>query len=135
MSAFRFAGAEDDLKSVTDLAYKQIRQFGMNERVGHLSFNFNSDDPYYRAPYSQNLKKIMDEEVQNLIQRAYQTTKEVVEKYWTQVDKVSEEPRVSISWVQFSDGQSNHRDQTSLWQLMQVTGGELNRPLSMIQIA
>lgn len=61
----------------------------MNERVGHLSFDFDSEDPFSRSPYSQNLKRIMDEEAQGLVQRAYQKTKELIEKYWNQVDIVS----------------------------------------------
>ena len=32
------AGAQDDLQKVTKSAYAQITQFGMNSRIGNVSF-------------------------------------------------------------------------------------------------
>ena len=53
-------GAQDDLQRVTKMAYSQIRSFGMNSRVGTLSFPSEEEQPGKR-PYSQKLAKTMDE--------------------------------------------------------------------------
>lgn len=54
------SGAEDDLKKVTKMAYDQIRTYGMNKRIGHLSFLENQNMSGYK-PYSKHLASIIDE--------------------------------------------------------------------------
>ena len=50
-------GAQDDLRRVTDMADRQIKQLGMNDAVGNLSFSADSSG---LQPYSQRLQHIMD---------------------------------------------------------------------------
>ena len=50
-------GAQDDLRRVTDMADRQIKQLGMNDAVGNLSFSADSNG---LQPYSQRLQHIMD---------------------------------------------------------------------------
>ncbi|KRX80977.1 Paraplegin [Trichinella sp. T6] len=64
------SGAEDDLKKVTRTAYAMIKVFGMDEKIGPLSFGRVSEEregDFMRKPYSKKLQAIMDEEVALLV--------------------------------------------------------------------
>jgi len=54
-------GAQDDLKQVTKIAYALIREFGMNDVVGQVSFPPEGNDVFAVRPYSKYLTMIMDE--------------------------------------------------------------------------
>lgn len=54
------AGAHDDLQKVTGLAYTQICQMGMNERVGLVSFPEVDKDKFAGKPYSKLTAKLID---------------------------------------------------------------------------
>lgn len=71
-------GAQDDLKKVTKLAYNQIRSFGMNERVGYISFPENDNGEFGMKPYSKRLAATIDEEAQRLIAKAYKYTEKLL---------------------------------------------------------
>ena len=64
------SGAHDDLQRVTKMAYSQIRSFGMNSRVGFLSFP-SEEEQRGQRPYSQKLARTMDE-VRRLLPTRYQ---------------------------------------------------------------
>lgn len=59
-------GAQNDLEKVTQIGYAQIRQFGMNERVGLISFPENSDQ-MGEHPYSKSLASIIDQEARGIL--------------------------------------------------------------------
>ena len=50
-------GAEDDLKRVTKMAYRQIRLYGMNDTVGMISFDVDMQQSgeFAVKPYSKAL--------------------------------------------------------------------------------
>lgn len=84
-------GAQDDLKKITDSAYAQITRFGMNKRVGQVSFDGSQPgDPMYAKPYSEQTAQMIDEEVRLLIDKAYVRTKELLIKHKSDVEKVAE---------------------------------------------
>lgn len=58
---FYLLGAEDDLKKVTKMAYNQICCYGMNEKIGLLSFPSETSETKYTKPYSRKLQGIIDE--------------------------------------------------------------------------
>ena len=53
------AGAQDDLKKVTEMAYDQIQLMGMNEKVGLVSFPQAKDNQFIGQPYSQQTKQLI----------------------------------------------------------------------------
>ncbi|XP_059190379.1 AFG3-like protein 1 [Centropristis striata] len=72
-------GAQDDLKKVTQSAYAQVVQFGMSEKVGQVSFDLpRQGDVVLDKPYSEATAELIDEEVRELVERAYQRTLELV---------------------------------------------------------
>ncbi|MBK9960186.1 MAG: ATP-dependent zinc metalloprotease FtsH [Saprospiraceae bacterium] len=64
-------GAQSDLDQVTKMSYSMISVFGMNEKVGNVSFYGMSNESFQR-PYSEETAKLMDEEVRNLINGQYE---------------------------------------------------------------
>lgn len=56
------AGAQDDLRKVTHIAYSMVKQFGMAPAVGPVSFPEAQEGPVGigRRPFSQGLQQMMD---------------------------------------------------------------------------
>ncbi|XP_032645477.1 mitochondrial inner membrane m-AAA protease component AFG3L2 isoform X4 [Chelonoidis abingdonii] len=83
-------GAQDDLKKVTQSAYAQIVQFGMNEKVGQISFDLpRQGDMVLEKPYSEATARLIDEEVRNLINSAYERTVTLLMEKKPYVEKVA----------------------------------------------
>ncbi|KAJ8303531.1 hypothetical protein KUTeg_019927 [Tegillarca granosa] len=71
-------GAQNDLENVTRLANRQIKAFGMNERIGPLSFP-EEEDGFGVKPYSQALASLMDELAEALLDKEVLSYEEVTE--------------------------------------------------------
>ncbi|XP_038244403.1 AFG3-like protein 2 isoform X1 [Dermochelys coriacea] len=83
-------GAQDDLKKVTQSAYAQIVQFGMNEKVGQISFDLpRQGDMVLEKPYSEATARLIDEEVRSLINSAYERTVTLLMEKKADVEKVA----------------------------------------------
>ena len=54
-------GAVNDLERVTQLAYAQVAIYGMNDRIGLLSYRMDRDA--FDKPYSEETAKMIDNEV------------------------------------------------------------------------
>uniref|UniRef100_A0A8C7HQ40 AAA+ ATPase domain-containing protein n=1 Tax=Oncorhynchus kisutch TaxID=8019 RepID=A0A8C7HQ40_ONCKI len=72
-------GAQDDLKKVTQSAYAQVVQFGMSEKVGRVSFDLPQQGEMATVkPYSEATAELIDQEVRDLVDSAYQRTMELI---------------------------------------------------------
>jgi AFG3 family protein len=84
-------GASDDLRRVTQIVYQMVQVFGMNERIGQISFpkedtgGFPADRPYGNAT-----AEAMDEEVRRCVEEAYERTLALISDKKEQVGKVAE---------------------------------------------
>lgn len=83
-------GAQDDLKKVTQSAYAQVVQFGMNEKVGHVSFDLpQPGDVVLDKPYSEETARMIDTEVRQLVTVAYKATEKLLLEKKNDVEKVA----------------------------------------------
>lgn len=82
-------GAQDDLKKVTDSAYSQIVRYGMNKKVGNVSFDMG-EQSMYNKPYSEQTAQMIDDEARILINAAHKRTTELLMKHKADVEKVAE---------------------------------------------
>ncbi|MFM1771733.1 MAG: hypothetical protein RLZZ71_875 [Bacteroidota bacterium] len=65
-------GALSDLEKVTKQAYAMVGIYGLNDRIGNLSYYDSSGENQFTKPYSDETARTMDEEVSKLVEAAYQ---------------------------------------------------------------
>jgi cell division protease FtsH len=72
-------GAQNDLERITKLAYSMVTIYGMNEKLGNISYYDSKGSEYnFNKPYSETTAREIDEEVRAIIQSAYQRTKDLL---------------------------------------------------------
>ena len=64
-------GAQSDLDQVTKMAYSMIAIYGMNEKVGNVSF-YGMQQDQFNKPYSDDTARLIDEEVRMMIDKQYE---------------------------------------------------------------
>jgi cell division protease FtsH len=83
-------GAQNDLQRITQLSYAMVTVYGMNEKVGNVSFYDPQQDTTFTKPYSDDTAKVIDEEVRKLIDTAYQHTIALLTDKREQLNKIAE---------------------------------------------
>ncbi|XP_006612551.1 AFG3-like protein 2 [Apis dorsata] len=84
-------GAQDDLQKVTSNAYAQVIQYGMNEKVGNVSFQMpQQGEMTFDKPYSEHTAQLIDNEVRELIEQAHTHTRNLLTQHKEDVSKVAE---------------------------------------------
>lgn len=68
-------GAQNDLERITKLAYAMTAVYGMNHKVGNVSFREGSSEGQFQKPYSDQTAELIDEEVRILISEVYERTR------------------------------------------------------------
>lgn len=71
-------GAQNDLQQITRIAYSMVTVYGMNAKVGNVSFYDPQQENSFTKPYSEETSKMIDEEVRKLIDDAFIHTKELL---------------------------------------------------------
>ena len=68
-------GAQNDLERITKLAYSMVTIYGMNDKLGNISYYDSKGSEYnFNKPYSETTAREIDVEVRQIIQAAYQRT-------------------------------------------------------------
>lgn len=69
-------GALSDLEKITKQAYAMVTVYGLNEKIGNISFYDSSGQSEYsfQKPYSDKTAETIDAEVKALIDKAYERT-------------------------------------------------------------
>ncbi len=69
-------GALNDLERVTKLAYSMVTMYGMNAKIGHVSFHHSKQTDFtFTKPYSEQTAHTIDEEVKAMVDGTYERTK------------------------------------------------------------
>jgi cell division protease FtsH len=83
-------GAQNDLQQITKIAYSMVTVYGMNEKVGRVSFYDPQQENSFTKPYSEETSRLIDEEVRKLIDEGYVRTKNLLIEKKEQVRIVAE---------------------------------------------
>ncbi len=65
-------GALSDLEKVTKQAYAMVSIYGLNERIGNISYYDSQGRDAFTKPYSDETARVIDEEVSKMIEEQYQ---------------------------------------------------------------
>ena len=84
-------GALNDLERVTKQAYNMVAYFGLNERLGNISYYDSTGQQEFAfvKPYSEETARIIDEEIKKLVDTAYQRALKILQDNKEKVDKLA----------------------------------------------
>jgi cell division protease FtsH len=77
-------GASDDIRRATELAHKMVTEYGMSDKVGIRTFGNRQEMVFLgreiseQRDYGDEIANIIDEEVNNILQTAYNTAREIL---------------------------------------------------------
>ncbi|PRY16331.1 membrane protease FtsH catalytic subunit [Pontibacter ummariensis] len=86
-------GALSDLERITKMAYSIVTMYGMNTKIGNVSFydSKQNSDYSFSKPYSEATAKTIDEEVRSIITTAYERTKDLLRSKANELELVAQE--------------------------------------------
>lgn len=72
-------GALSDLEKVTKQAYAMVTYYGLNEKIGNISFYDSQGTEYqFSKPYSDKTAETIDDEVRKMVGAMYEKTKQIL---------------------------------------------------------
>lgn len=85
-------GALSDLERVTKQASAMVSIYGLNDRLGNISYYDSSGQNEYgfSKPYSEETAKIIDEEISKIIEGQYERAKEILRSNRAKLDKLAD---------------------------------------------
>ncbi len=83
-------GAQNDLDHVTKMAYAMVSIFGMNDKVGNVSFYDMQNQNTFSKPFSEETAKMMDEEARKIIDKQYQRAQTLLREKRSQLDLLAD---------------------------------------------
>jgi len=73
-------GALSDLEKVTKQARAMVTIYGLNEKVGNVTYYDSSGNDSFVKPYSDDTAKVIDEEISSIIENQYQRAIKILEE-------------------------------------------------------
>jgi cell division protease FtsH len=75
-------GALNDLERVTKQAFNMVVYFGLNDKIGNVSYYDSSGQQEYsfHKPYSEKTAELIDQEIKALVEKAYDRAVELLEE-------------------------------------------------------
>jgi cell division protease FtsH len=71
-------GAQNDLERITKMAYGMVTIYGMNDKIGNVSFYDANQEYGFTKPYSDKTAEMIDIEVRLLIEACFTATKNLL---------------------------------------------------------
>ncbi len=85
-------GALSDLERITKMAYGMVTVYGMNEKIGNISFYDSKQSEYaFTKPYSESTAKMIDEEVKKLIDTCYARCRQLLNDHRNELEILAQE--------------------------------------------
>ncbi len=85
-------GALSDLERVTKVAYSMVTMYGMNEKIGNISYYDSKQSEYnFTKPYSEATAEAIDQEVRLLVDQAYQHVRQLLSDKKEALEKIAQE--------------------------------------------
>ncbi len=84
-------GAQNDLERITRMAYSMVSIYGMNNKVGHVSFHDSQQEYSMSKPYSDTTAELIDQEVRSIIESQYVRAKELLSQHVDALKVLAEE--------------------------------------------
>ena len=88
-------GASNDIERATAIAKSMITKYGMNERLGTVTYGSESQEVFLgrdlaqEKTYSEETAAIIDEEIKKIISKSYQRAKELLQQNMDKLDAVA----------------------------------------------
>jgi len=85
-------GALSDLEKVTKQAKAMVTIYGLNEKVGNLTYYDSSgqSDYNFTKPYSEKTSEIIDKEISKIVEKQYQRALEILKKHKKELEKLAD---------------------------------------------
>jgi len=84
-------GAQNDLDRVTKMAYGIVAVYGMNDKVGNVSFYDLENSNSFRKPYSDETSTLIDVESRKLIEGQYDRAKNLLRDKYKELEALARE--------------------------------------------
>ena len=86
-------GALSDLEKITKQAYAMVTVYGLSDKIGNVSFYDSSGQSEYSfsKPYSEKTAELIDQEVSDMVESAYNRTKKILLDNRDKLEKLAEE--------------------------------------------
>jgi len=84
-------GALSDLQQVTKMAYAMVSIYGMNDKLGNISFYDPQSEGGFQKPYSEETGRLIDDEVRLLSAKAYERVKKLLTEKMPEVKIIAEQ--------------------------------------------
>ena len=89
------SGAQSDIREATDLARRMVREWGMSEQLGPISYADSEEKLYggevlLSKAYSEATAVEIDQEVKHIMTGCYQKAKEILEAHRHDLEVISE---------------------------------------------
>jgi Peptidase family M41 len=81
-------GAQNDLEKITQMAYSTVAVYGMNAKIGLVSFPPNNNR--MDKPYSDETANLIDSEARKIIQGCYETTLALLREKKAEVEALAQ---------------------------------------------
>ena len=83
-------GAQNDLERITKTAYSMVTLYGMNPKVGQVSFR-DEQEYNFNKMYSEATAQIIDEEVKKILDFAYERTLNLLKERREELEKIAQQ--------------------------------------------
>jgi cell division protease FtsH len=84
-------GALSDLEKITKQAYAMVTVYGLSDKVGNISYYDSSGQSEFsfNRPYSEKTAEMIDQEVKDMVDAAYDRTKKILSENKDKLEKLA----------------------------------------------